>query len=1435
MSDVWRCENGHSGTLDTPRPGELATLPEGCPICGASTLREPRLSLTDETLVPAAAPKGPRLLEPAPQEATLQEEAPAASPGGLDRTLDLTHPEPAPVSSPDATCMEEVAAEDADGPTVHTDPAASVAAGKLAATLDLLAPSRPTQEHDADRSTDLSAHTADFLAGTQILGPARGGDAASTVAPQDGASSAPSVSIDVRPPSKNIRRVLPAVAGYELLSELGRGGMGVVYKARQLGLNRLVALKMILAANRASARDLARFHIEAEAVAQLVHPNIVQIFEVGEREGCPFFSLEFVAGGTLADYTEAQAQPPRRAARIVRALAAAMDFAHRRGIIHRDLKPANVLIALPETALKPEQGAPAPLDICIPKITDFGLAKRLEGDSGQTRDGAIMGTPNYMAPEQARGKTREIGPAADIYALGSILYDLLTGTPPFKGSTIMETLQLVMNREPVPPRQVNVLVPSDLSTICLKCLEKDPAKRYATAGELAEDLRRYLEGEPILARSTTWLERGVKWSRRRPATAALVGVCVLAVLGMSLGGVAFALHEQANAAQARSLQLEAETERENALTQKGIAETARRAAEANFLEACSAVDEMLLQVGSQRLAAEPRMEIVRRELLNKAAAFYAKHLKENSSDSLLAYGNDPNVRWRAARSSYQLGGIEQLLGNANKAEDHYHAAAELLGELKERFPTDRRYRQDLANAHHHLGVLYAEQHKWHKAEKEHEEAQTLRKVLVAEDGDNTDYQYDVALSTFNLGQVEFQRKRLHEARTAFQTALEQTRHLQTNASAVHQQLARVCNNLGQTLQELGERAEAKKAYEQARDTLTKLAEADREKASPEYRHELSLTYNNLGQLQIDTDPTEAEKAYDEALKLARGLIDDFPSTPMYRQLLAIYLNNLGVLYQARGESAKAEDYYQQALNLRRRLVDEVTWKPDFRRELAVALRNRGGLLRASGRAGEGQALCKEAVELMRALTKDRSNTPDYEQELGNSLYHLGTLQAGLQKPQEAETLLREALQVYQSLVERFADRPDYRANVGNTRINLGVILVFLDPARAEEEYRAAIAVYKRLIESPDDMPDYRVQLAMADINLGDLLSKTNHGAEAYPLWQEARDLLEPLAERYRSVPGYRQDLGRSYSQYPVQLVLDKKLREADEEWEKARVLQHDLVKQFPLVPEYRFELAKTLSNLALVSAKLNQLDTSEARYLAAVKVLDDYQGPAAKSAEYRAAQATQATYLAQMQKIQGHTREAQATYERIIGWWQELANESRDNATYRSNLARAQYKLGSLLAEEGTDREALAWLEKAVQNQRDVVAAVSKQPAARQLLLDYSQLLLDVYRSVDDHAALARAVEDHLKWCDSTAQPRVEAATRLAGCLAAVDRDKNLSGVQRVALRMLYAELAMHHLQEAAERGFKDAAAIQKTEVFAPLRRRADYQDLVRKMAMGAQ
>ena len=342
--------------------------------------------------------------------------------------------------------------------------------------------------------------------------------------------------LDALPPSSGevcltAPRLPGVVAGHQILAELGRGGMGVVYLARHLELGRAVAIKMILSAKFACAEELVRFRVEGETAASLHHANIVQVYEVGSFEDQPYMVLEYVEGGTLAEKLRERRLDIEESVSLIESLARAVHHAHTHGVIHRDLKPSNILLGAHDDPAHP---------LGVPKIADFGLAKHLDRAGPLTETGRVMGTPQYMAPEQAAGRTREIGPQTDVYSLGAILYELLTGSPPFESAASLDLMVQVMGSDPVPVRRLAPRVPRDLETIVAKCLEKEPGKRYAGASELADDLLRFREGRPIRARAVHPIERAWKWARRRPLIAGLLAGLMLVTL-LGFGGVTAAL------------------------------------------------------------------------------------------------------------------------------------------------------------------------------------------------------------------------------------------------------------------------------------------------------------------------------------------------------------------------------------------------------------------------------------------------------------------------------------------------------------------------------------------------------------------------------------------------------------------------------------------------------------------------------------------------------------------------------------------------------------------------------------------------------------------------------------------------------------------------------------------------------------------------------
>ncbi len=525
-------------------------------------------------------------------------------------------------------------------------------------------------------------------------------------------------------------RAVPAISGYEILGELGRGGMGIVYRARQVRLNRPCVLKMILGGAHASSEAATRFLAEAEAIARLHHPNIVQIHHIGEADGLPFFELEYVDGGSLDRRLDGTPWPAKRAAALIESMARGVAEAHRLGIVHRDLKPGNILIAVDGT----------------PKITDFGLAKTLASDSGLTRTDSIMGSPGYMSREQAEGKTKAVGPLADIYALGAILYELLTGGPPFRGTTALEILDQVKNTEPVPPSRLVPGLPRDVETVALKCLQKEPGKRYDSAAAVAEDLRRFLGGESILARPVGPIERGWRWCRRNPVVAGLTAALAAVLMLATAASLAAYWRMSTLARGEHAARLAAVKEMQAAQDARVQEADQRRRAEANFHRARAAVDGYLTTVSESQLLKVPGLQPLRGELLESALRFYQDFLKER--------GDDPMLRAELAATQLRIGRIQTDLGSANEARRVLKSAIATYQAEVTKNSQDLALRTALAAAWLALGDLaynFSGQNSSQEQLEAWEKNAEIREGLARVRPDDPGYQADLAEAFERLG------------------------------------------------------------------------------------------------------------------------------------------------------------------------------------------------------------------------------------------------------------------------------------------------------------------------------------------------------------------------------------------------------------------------------------------------------------------------------------------------------------------------------------------------------------------------------------------------------------------------------------------------------------------------------------------------------------
>jgi tetratricopeptide (TPR) repeat protein len=754
------------------------------------------------------------------------------------------------------------------------------------------------------------------------------------------------------PPAPPAAGAVPCVAGYDVLGKLGQGGMGAVYRARHLRLNRVVALKVVGDAPNAPPEALVRFRQEAEMTARLQHPNIVQIYEVGEYAGGSYLALEYVDGPTLGRHVGGAPQPPRAAARLVEALARAVHYAHGRGVIHRDLKPANVLLT--------EAG--------VPKVTDFGLARPVAVESGLTTAGAVLGTPSYMAPEQADGRLHDIGPHSDVYALGAILYECLTGRPPFRGATVLDTLAQVRHQEPVPPHRLlgpdRRACPADLETICLKCLQKEPAKRYASAAALADDLGRFLSGKPIQARPVGWAEHAWRWARRNPGWATALATAA-ALLLTAVGALALGL---------------AAVERERQRTA-----AAREQAEENFAQAKDAVDQYLTAVTGDRRLNEQDFFALRKKLLATAVPFYERFARAKTGD--------PQQEAARGRAYWRLAFVRGAMGEKEAALADYERMRGVFAQLAADFPAEPEYRQALATSHNNLGSLLQALGRWPEAEAAYRRALDLRAQLAADFPAVAAYRQDLASSHGNLGVLLEALGRRPEAAAECRRALGLQAQLAADfpgEPAYRQALAKHHNNLGLVLQALGKWPEAEAECRRALALQARLA-ADFP-AEPTCRQELAHTHNSLGTLLTDLGKrSEAEAEFRRAIALQEKLASDFPTVPAYRQDLSKHHNNLGKLLRFLGRGPEAEVVTRRAIALQERLAADFPGVPAYRQELAKSHGNLGLVLQALGRGPEAEAEYRRDIALQEQLAADFPAVPDYAMELAAGCCNLGHL------------------------------------------------------------------------------------------------------------------------------------------------------------------------------------------------------------------------------------------------------------------------------------------------------------------------------------------------------------------------------------------------------------------------------------------------------------
>ena len=742
---------------------------------------------------------------------------------------------------------------------------------------------------------------------------------------------------------------------FRLIREVGRGGMGVVYEAEQVSLGRRVALKVLPFAAALDPRQLQRFKVEAQAAAQLHHTHIVPVFSVGCERGVHYYAMQFIDGRSLAEVIRAlrHARDPATAgagpepsdptplgvspggtssgrpyfqavARLGVQAAESLEYAHALGIVHRDVKPANLLLDARGTLW----------------LTDFGLA-RLHADAGLTMTGDVLGTLRYMSPEQALGRRVLVDQRADIYSLGVTLYELLTLRPAFDGRDRQELLRQIAFEEPPPPRRVDPALPRELETIVLKAMAKEPADRYATAHDLADDLRRFLEHRPIHARRPNLPERAAKWARRHTrVVVAALSMLVLAVVALATSTALIARKEA-----------EAERQRDKARERLSMA---RRA-----------VDDMYTQVATKWLAQQPRLEPAQREFLLKALAAYERFTREDEGDS-------PALRRELALALQRAGEIRLKLGEFKAAESDLRRARAAQRELVTRFLSAPEYRRDLSTTLVSLALLLQTTGRPAESIAAYYEAVALQRRLVEELPKDTALRRSLVRGNLDLGRVLAIEGRADEAILLQRQSIEISRALVRDFPDEADNrlvLSRSLDCLGTELSGQGQYA---RALELSRESLAILDELAREfPGEPNYRLYLAGTHGNRGvRLSRVHRRREAIDASRRAVDLLAELVRDFPSRPMYRGFLTNSLNNLAEHLRLDGNHREASEVAERARHVGEALVAEYPLVPDYREMLGWVYERLGDLSAMARRFDQADASFARALAIFDKLVAD---------------------------------------------------------------------------------------------------------------------------------------------------------------------------------------------------------------------------------------------------------------------------------------------------------------------------------------------------------------------------------------------------------------------------------------------------------------------------------
>ncbi len=950
---------------------------------------------------------------------------------------------------------------------------------------------------------------------------------------------------------------------YEVHELIGRGGMAIVLKAFDEKLQRVVAIKVMAPQLAASALARQRFRREAQAAAAVRNEHIVAIYAVEEAEGLPYLVMEYVAGGSLQDRLgRSEPLELKHILSIGVQAAAGLAAAHALGLVHRDIKPSNILL---------ENGASV-------KIVDFGLARTVD-DGSVSQTGVIAGTPQYMAPEQARGDAFDH--RADVYSLGATLYELLTRQPPFASGTPQQLLRQVAHDEPPRPRRINKAIPREVETIVLKAMAKEARDRYGTAQELAEDIGRFLEDKPIVAKRPALLKRLQKWARRHKAMVASVAVVAAVAL---LAGIVLAWRETQWANEA----YEAALKQLNTEEQGRAAETHQRLrAEGNLRGALDVLDQIYLRVAEKEFLRDPQREKDDRELLTQALSFYEAFARENSAA--------PAARVEVGRAYHRVAEIRRALGQYLEARPAFGRAIAVREQLSAEFPTRADYKDQLAESHNGLGTVLRRVGHDQEAEKAYRKALELRSELAEADATVPDFQSNVAASLSNLAVLLTDRGQATDACQVLEQAIRHQRaalQVQPRHLLYREFLSNHYGALSMNLRALGKQEWARQAIGEAVTLLDELAAEFRD--HPRYHAALASRQIDLGSSLADWgERAAADKILRRARDTLHRLVAQYPVVPLYRSQLALNYGSSAGLLAGADERAAAAEHFREAIDLLARLVNDFPQVPEYRQQLAMKHHNFGVALRRLGDPPGASRHLHQAIELRAQLVAEFPKVPVYRKELANSHNAMGALSGD---PVVATKHFRQAFDLCNGLATEFPNVPAHQSELGATLNNWAIPLLGRgEAAEARQLLERAIRHQQVALEIDPQPPGYRQFLANHHCNLAKALVELGKHGEAKQAYDEGLKVHEKLATDFPNVPRYRRNLATAHYDLGIILTRMKLPADAEQAYGRALPYQEKLVADFPDMADYASELGATLNNLA--SRLRARRELTQARHL----------------------------------------------------------------------------------------------------------------------------------------------------------------------------------------------------------------------------------------------